>query len=330
MNKIFKRSRNFLRGCYRIYNTLIGFFYDFRRFLFYGGWKENLKDKEMRNYNSMMAYHGLEKSLSYKKRNPKSGWSNAERVFYRLKVANNMEEIGFHDKAAKQVLQKFLMLPANRDLVRSKKMLKEISSMDFDATETHGTIKFPKVNFEKGKLDNPEEFFYSRYSLREYSGVKVDDAIIKRAIELAMKTPSVCNRHAWHIYNSDNREIVQTALSFQNGNRPFGDKIQNLLVVTTDLKAFFAGAEHYQHWIEGGLISMSIMYALHSLGVASCPLNWSQTPKNDKKIRKALNIKSNHTIIMMIAMGYPNEENIVCSSSRRPINEIFSQLELRK
>ena len=94
-------------------------------------------------------------------------------------------------------------------------------------------------------------------------------------------------------------------------------------------RAFFAGSEHYQHWIDGGMMSMSIIYALHSLGVASCPLNWSQTPKADKALRKALKIENNQTVIMMIAVGYPEQANIVCRSSRRPFEEVFSKLELR-
>ncbi|MEH6704701.1 MAG: nitroreductase family protein [Galbibacter orientalis] len=331
MNTILKKVRTFLRGLYRIYNTLKGFSYDFKRFLFYGGWKENLKDVEARNYSLMMAYHGLEKSLSYKERNPNSGWSNAERVFYRLMIANKTGNIGFHDRAGKKVLQKFLSLPVNSEKKRAKEMIEGISLMNFDTKDTnHGAINFPKINFEKGKLNDPEDFFFSRYSLREFSDEKVNDEVVQRAIKLAMKTPSVCNRHPWKIYYSSDFDVVQKALLHQNGNRPFGKKVQSLLIITTDLKAFFAGAEHYQHWIDGGLISMSVMYALHSLGVSSCPLNWSQTPKNDKKLRAELNIASNHTIIMMLAIGYPDIDNMVCSSARRPINEVLSKLELRK
>lgn len=329
MNKIWKKIRPLMRGFYRILSGLNGFAYDFKRFVFYGGWKENLKDLETRNYNSAMAYHGLEKSLSYKKRNPKSGWSNAERVFSRLKIANSTDEFGFHDKAAKQVLTKFLSLPVNIGLERSKKMLAVINSMNLESTEIHGAIEYPKSNFKKGILDSPEDFFFSRYSLREFSKEIVSDDLVERAVKLAMKTPSVCNRHAWHIFHSSNRKIIDKALFYQKGNKPFGEKIPNLLIVTTDLKAFFAGAEHYQHWIDGGLISMSLMYAFHSLGIASCPLNWSQTPKMDKEFRKAINIKPNQTVIMMMAVGYPDDANRVCSSARRPVNEIFSELELK-
>lgn len=328
MNSVWKKIRPQIRNFYRIVNGLSGFIYDFKRFLFYGGWREDLTDPEIRNYNSVMAYHGLEKSLSYRNRNPTSGWGNAERVFLRLKIANSTGQLGYHDKAAKQVLVKFLSLPSNLGLDRSNEILAVINTMNFESNEEHGAKEHPISSYKKGVLENPEDFFFSRYSLREFSKNVVGDDIIKRAIKLAMKTPSVCNRQAWHIFHSNDSETIKKALYYQNGNKPFGDKLTNLMIVSTDLKAFFAGSEHYQHWIDGGLFSMSIIYALHSLGVASCPLNWSQTPKVDKEIRKVINIKPNQTIIMMIAVGYPDESNRVCSSTRRPLNEVLSNLEL--
>ena len=328
MNAIWKKIRPLIRGCYRIMSGLNGFIYDFSRFVYYGGWPENLSNMESRNYSAVMAYHGLEKSLSFKNRNPKSGWSNAERVFISLKFAKSSGEYGYHDKVAKQVLLKFLNLSENIELERSKMMISEMNSMKFDSDEVHGAIPYPLSNYKVGILDNPEDFFLSRYSLREFSKDVVPEELIKRALKLAMKTPSVCNRQAWHVLHSSDNTIIKKALSYQNGNRPFGDKTPNLMIITTDLKAFFSGFEHYQHWIDGGLFSMSIMYALHSLGIASCPLNWCQTPKRDKQLRKAIKINTNHTVIMMIAIGYPDDVNKVCSSTRRPLEEIFSNIEL--
>ncbi|MCI5137819.1 MAG: hypothetical protein D3922_05260, partial [Candidatus Electrothrix sp. AR1] len=102
------------------------------------------------------------------------------------------------------------------------------------------------------------------------------------------------------------------------------------IVVTIDLKAFFGGNEHYQHWIEGGLFSMSMMYAFHSLGVATCALNWSQFPEKDKALRKIVNIQPYHTIILMLAVGYPNQLNKVCCSARKSVDDIHSTLNLKK
>jgi nitroreductase len=141
-----------------------------------------------------------------------------------------------------------------------------------------------------------------------------------------MKTPSVCNRQAWHVYHITDASIKEKALRYQSGNRGFGENIPNLMIVTTDLRAFMPGQEHYQHWIDGGLFSMSIIYALHSLGVASCCLNWSQSPGNDKLLRSLIDIEPSHTVIMMLAVGWPDKKNNVCVSARRPLDEVYTRM----
>jgi nitroreductase len=329
MNSLWKNIRLYLRGLYRIYHGIIGFIYDIERYIKYGGWKGNMLDIEQREYNSVMAYHGLEKSLSYKKRNPNSGWSNAYRVLGFLKIAYKTQNIGYHDKASKQTLEKFINLPENINDERSIEIKSKLKDFNFISDKIHGTMDYSIEDYKKGILKNPESFFFSRFSLREFKDKIVSEEEIKRAIKLSMKTPSVCNRQPWHIYHTSCKTVISKALEFQHGNKPFGKFIPNLMIVTIDLKAFFGGNEHYQHWIDGGIISMSLMYALHSLGIASCALNWSQSRKDDKSFRDIIDIKSNQTIIMMLAVGYPNINNKVCCSARRPIEEVFSILQLK-
>lgn len=330
MISIWKKTRPHIRNIYRIFKGTFGFSYDLQRMLKYSGWREDMKDSEQRNYYSVMVYHALEKSLSYKVRNKNSGWTNAFKVLDLLNIANKYQNIGYHDKASKKVLEAFISLPENCDDPRALQIKESLRTIKFNSESNHGVMDYSSLDYQKGILENPESFFYSRYSLREFKDETVKDDIVLRAIELSMKTPSVCNRQAWHIYHTSDKEIKKTILQHQHGNKPFGDNIPNLLIITTDLKGFFAAEEHYQHWIDGGLLSMSIMYALHSLGIASCPLNWSQTPKEDKALRKVINIKPNHTIIMLLAFGYPDENNKVCVSARRPAEEIFTILEKGK
>jgi nitroreductase len=333
MNSFWKLIRNylqnisFIRHTHRILTGLLGFMYDYKRFLVYGGWQDNMNDREQRNYKQVIYYHRLEKSLSFKARNSTSGWNDVNILLNLLNIARQSGSIGYHDKASKQVVAKFIELPENINLERSQLIKTELAKFDFNSNDIHGAQEYSLSDFNKGKLDKPEDFFLTRYSLREFQDKTVSDEMIHRAVRLAMKTPSVCNRQAWHIYHTGDKAVKNRVLRYQNGNRHFGENIPNLLVVTTDLKAFFSASEHYQHWIDGGLLSMSLMYAFHSLGIATCALNWSQSPNNDKLLRKAVKIKPNHTIIMLIAIGYPDENNKVCLSARRPFEEIYSILE---
>ncbi len=329
MNNIWISIKPYIRVLYRMYKNILGFAYDFKRFTLYSGWRENMKDSEQRNYYSVLVYHALEKSLSYKVRNKNSGWTNAYKILDLLKLAQKYNNIGYHDKASKQVLENFINLPENVSDSRSQQIKNELDLINFNSEDQHGIQEYSFLDYKKGVLEDPESFFFSRYSLREFKNKIIDEKTIIRAINLTMKTPSVCNRQGWHIYHTSDHDIKKRILKFQNGNKPFGEHIPNLFVITADLKAFFSSEEHYQSWIDGGLLSMSLIYALHSIGIASCPLNWSQPPKSDKKLRELINIKPNHTIIMLLAAGYPDKNNKVCISARRPIDEIYSKLEVK-
>lgn len=308
---------------------ICGYFYDFLRFFKHGGWRRRIKNIDERNYYVMFLYHKMEKSLSYVNRNPKSGWKDALELTNIVKFAYLSQDYGYHDIAAKQVISKFINLPENINDPRTDKIKNILIDVDFNSPDTHGTLKKSKNELQKGKLDNPEDFFFSRFSLREFSEKKVELDTINHAINLAKKTPSVCNRQHWHVYHTDNNEIRDLALELQNGNRGFGHKIPNLLIITSDQKAFFTTNEKNQGWIDGGMYLMSLIYALHSLGVSSCALNWSQTPKIDKKLRSRLNINDSHSIICMLAIGYPQDTNIVCASARVPQEYFVTELKKR-
>ncbi|UBM26570.1 nitroreductase family protein [Pseudomonas sp. p1(2021b)] len=326
---MWKKIRPYAQGCYRLLDTANGFLYDFIRFFKYGGWPGKLSDKAQRDYGLIMRYHGLEKSLSYKERNPSAGWRNAFDTLSFIEAAHLHGEIGPVDVAAVKVLEKFISLPGNEKDIRSKNIKERLKVINAEVGEDHGAIDYSHLDFLRGMLQSPEDFFFSRYSLREFKDKAVSKSVIERAVSLAMKTPSVCNRQAWAVYNASEKMVRDVVLSHQNGNKPFGDKVPNVLVVAADLRAFFTGREHYQHWIDGGLFSMSLMYAFHSLGLATCPLNWSQTPAMDKSLRSKLCIKDSHTIIMVIAVGYPDEHNKVCVSARRSLSEVVFDLKLK-
>ncbi len=318
-----------MRRLRHIVLSAVGFFYHFNRSIKYCGFNYWKGDASVRNFYSVLVYHALEKSLSFKNRRPKSGWQNAKRLLATLVAAQRNGEIGFHDRAGRSVLEQFLSLPENAGNNDAEVMRAAMRELTFSTQERHGAMQLTRSQLELGKLDKPEDFFFSRYSLREFGPATVPQELIARAVSLAIKTPSVCNRQPWSVYHTSKPEVRDLFLKYQSGNRSFGDKIPNLLIVTTDLRAFFGGQEHYQHWIDGGLFSMSLIYALHSLGVSTCALNWSQTPKNDKALRRLLNISPQHTIIMGIAAGYADELNKVCVSARRPLEEVLFELEER-
>ncbi|WP_311747226.1 nitroreductase family protein [Proteus terrae] len=326
-------SLNRIKPIGRLIKYLSGALYDFNRFFKYGGWKIDLKNKDERNYYVVKIYHSLEKSMSFTNHKVNSGWTNAKLLTIALEAAITYQNIGFHDKIGYLVLLEFLDKNKSAEDTELKKYV--LNKIDYisDAIKLKDTIEeYGVKNMSSEALDgsshiHPELFFRSRNSVREFSKKEIPDSLINKAIQLSLKTPSACNRQSWHIYHLTNEYDIKNALKYQSGNKGFNNKISNLLIICSDLKAFNPGGERYQHWIDGGMYAMSLVYSLHSMGISSCCLNWSCQAKQDLQLRREFpSILKNHTIIMMLAIGYPENNNKICVSPRRPLHEIYTRL----
>lgn len=170
-------------------------------------------------------------------------------------------------------------------------------------------------------------FFSNRFSVRQFTEEPVDMALIERAIGMAQKTPSVCNREAGRVAVIRNKPLQARAFALQNGNRGFGEQADKLLIVAADLRCFLNVGERYQAWIDGGMFAMSLVYALHSLGLGSCCLNWSVESGADRALRRELDLPEEWAVIMMIAVGHLPECFAVAQSPRRPFSEIIRVLD---
>lgn len=177
-----------------------------------------------------------------------------------------------------------------------------------------GTIEICRDDIFKRREESYSEFVKSRYSVRQFNGAPISDEVVGRAIDLAIKTPSVCNRCAWKVYNVASPSLRAKVLACQNGNAGFGDTCGNVLIVAMDLRCFEGGGERNQAYVDGGLFAMSLMYALHDEGVASCFLNWSAHYFQDRKLRKLLDIPNYEVIITFIGIGgYPKKLRVAAS-----------------
>lgn len=189
-------------------------------------------------------------------------------------------------------------------------------------TDQGGVIDITKQAILAAAPLNPKLFFHSRYSIRQFSTSEVDMDLIEQAVEMAQKTPSVCNRQSSKVYVFS-KEDKQKALSFQNGNRGFGDQANKVLIVVSNLQCFTKIGERNQGWIDGGMYAMSLVYALHALGLGTCCLNWSVEYSVDQALKAATGIKNYEAVIMMIAVGHLPDELTVAQSPRKKVDEVL-------
>lgn len=273
-------------------------------------------------------YHSLEKGLAMKEPRVGFGRETIQRLLSNLSAYQ--QKYGF-DETVQITLNALLAYYSfnlehgfkDEQLYESILKLKEAISLYSNSTDEGGIFKVTKKSILEDAHIDLRGFFQSRYSIRHFAPVEVNMCLIEQAVAMAQKTPSVCNRQSSKVYVFSNDEDKQKVLSYQSGNRGFGDQASKVLIVVSDLENFTLIGERNQCWIDGGMYAMSLVYALHSLGLGTCCLNWSVERSVDKALKKATNIKDSESIIMMIAVGHLPEELRVAQSPRKPVKEVL-------
>lgn len=179
------------------------------------------------------------------------------------------------------------------------------------------------VNNYSSGLDGFETLVNFRRSVREFSNKEVDKKLIANAVKIAQQSPSVCNRQSSKIYIFDDTSMIKKLLSFQNGNTGFENYIYNLAIITSDQTSFFNATERNQPFVDGGLFTMSYLYALSAQGLASCCLNWCVSPNTDKKVHELAKIANSERIVMYVAFGWPADNVSVPKSARKSLDDVL-------
>lgn len=178
-----------------------------------------------------------------------------------------------------------------------------------------------KDNLSRGFVDLAEH----RYSVREYSSEPVPQELLDKVYEVSMKTPSVCNRQATRVYQITDPGKVAEALEIQGGFKGYAVP-PVLLLVTSDIRAFMNNGERNEPFVDGGLFSMSLLYALEAYGLAACPLNAMFSLDQDRRTRELLDIPDYEFPVMYIAVGNFPESVPVCRSTRRLPESIITRI----
>lgn len=182
--------------------------------------------------------------------------------------------------------------------------------------------EFTRDEFFGKKSSDFPVFAHSRHSLRNLTEAAPVDDIVK-AIDLAKTAPSACNRQATKVHVYSDYAKVQQILTLQNGNRGFGHLVSQLLLITFDTSVLGL-REQNDGFINAGLFTMNLSYALHYYSIGSCMLNWSVTAGKDKQLRKVSDIPDNETIAVVMIVGIPPKKFMVAKSERKETSKYYT------
>lgn len=272
--------------------------------------------------------HIIEKGLSL--RNPRLGFGKqviirlieAIKLYHKRKYPTDL----FGHKFAVSILHKYLEFNIQNGYDVSD-LEDSIRSFDNKGIEDMaGTRSFTKSQMLNDCVKSFPKLLNSRFSLRQFSGETVEMKIVEEAVRLASFSPSVCNRQSTKVYVVEDNEIKNKVIELQKGTRGFGEEIDKMIIVSSDITLFFGLQERYQSYVDGGLFSMNLLYALTYLGIGSCSLNWCAEPHRDKELKKLINANDCENIIMIVGIGHMPDVFKVAKSPRRDIKDIMVKI----
>ena len=278
--------------------------------------------REKMEYTLLRENHVIEKGMSL--RNPKVG-------FGQKKVLDLCKKLLKYKKLYSCENSKFLNYPIStikRYIDYTKKTgiaIPEVESAWMNLSdnahyeEIQSGIETVSKNDITKKFSSFVDFVKTRHSIRYFSRVVPEQNIIDEALRIAQQTPSACNRQGWkvHVFKNDDCKKI---LEWQGGSRGFEDEPTVVFLITANLRAFLH-YEPFQAYVDGGMYAMSLIYALHSVGLGTIPLSCGFHHSKLKNLYKLFDIPQNEVPIEIIACGTLEDQFNIAVSKRKPITE---------
>jgi len=180
-------------------------------------------------------------------------------------------------------------------------------------------IPHKKIITEKKhiKYDDFLNFCKQRSSCRIYQKTPVSRDLLKKAFDAALHSPSACNRQPYEFYVFDKPDDIAKLIKIPGGASGFDKEIPVLIFLIGDLSAFFDERDRHLIYIDGGLITMTLMLALETLGLSSCALNLPDIEEKEKELEKQLKLPKHKRGLLALTVGYPELNcKIPCSKKK--------------
>ena len=278
--------------------------------------------REKMEYTLLRENHVIEKGMSM--RNPKIG-------FGQKKVLDLCKKLLKYKKIYSSENPKFLDYPVStikRYIEYTKATgtaIPEIESVwiklsdDGHYEKIQSGIETVSKNDITKDFSSFADFVKARHSIRYFSRVIPDQNIIDEALKIAQQTPSACNRQGWkvHVFKKD---ACKKILEWQGGARGFEEEPTVVFLVTANLRAFLH-YEPFQAYVDGGMYAMSLIYALHSVGLGTIPLSCGFHHSKLKSLHNLFDIPQNEVPIEIIACGTLEDKFNIAVSKRKSITE---------
>jgi len=328
---LFSGSSNLAALYYHIFNS--GFSREVRGVLAGKIRHQNLAESEGKNHFMLVRNtHRLEKALLMRPRKPIFALDYIEETINcYVGIASDPEaDINLGQlKWSTDVLKEYFdsIDPVDRVASQKTRFEKVINSKktEFSSSNKSYTPYARKdTDISKIEYDSFYKLCRQRRSVRWFLDKPVPRQLIDKAILAAIESPSACNRQPFTYRIFDQKDLVDKVSQFPMGTKGYAHNIQTFIVVVGHLDAYFDERDRHLIYIDGSLANMSLMLALETLGLGSCPINWPEIESREQLMEDFLQLNPWERPIMCLGIGYPDPEGMVAFSKKRDLSEIRS------
>lgn len=278
---------------------------------------ENRKSTEAVNYFLRRGVHRIEKGMIMPERRSLFALGYIQELtqaFSQAVAANgDPEELAW----AHGVLSAYFSLVDNDPVVQAARDVFEAAGYEPEKVDSPTTPYF-RESYSEPPV-NPDAFLKLarlRRSVRFYEPQPVPRELLDRAVEMAALSPSACNRQPFEFKIFDDPESTKRISALAGGTAGFSHQIPCLIVIVGRLRAYVHARDRHAIYVDGGLAAMSLMFALETLELASCPINWPDVRNQELAMAKALGLSADERVVMLVSVGYAQSDTKIAASKK--------------
>lgn len=172
------------------------------------------------------------------------------------------------------------------------------------------TLNLSDMDFN---IDEVEKFFNTRHSIRDFTKEDVDEGVLLKALQLAQRAPSACNRQGVRIYVFEGKKLKDWAGAGIGG---FADAVNKYVMITAK-KSCYRTDELNQYIVSASIYAGYLSLTLHLYSLGACIIQRSVTHTSTwEEMRKSSGIDEDEQVIMLLGVGKLKEEFKVPVSHR--------------
>jgi nitroreductase len=273
------------------------------RILFYQYKDSNSPEVVLANLRVLS--HALDKGMCVTDRQPTRGYDNY--------------------KTCKQMVIFLENTPLSNDpsLKWARDRIEEYEHLQQNSNYLKGNpVKVPTAEERKDILT----FIRTRRSVRNFKPEKINSSVLSELVDLARWAPNSCCRQSVFLYVTEKQEQIDKCMNLTLGATCFSKTVPCFICVCGDMRFYLSSPvdiiDKGLLYIDGALAAGNLLLAAHAYGIEGTILNWCPHMRGDeKKLREVLGIAPYHSIVLNIALGYP--DFMPPAPARRELNSVW-------